>query len=102
MNLIPKRKNEIMVVKTTKTICLMMIKNVKIDGMTHDRSWRSIHDIIMKRIIWLGEGVSFEEGGKDYGFDSNEDEVVPKVDDVSLVDGVLMVHLVEMEMRILL
>ncbi|GKA16920.1 hypothetical protein Tco_0696757, partial [Tanacetum coccineum] len=35
-----------------------------------------------------GEGVSFEEGGKDYGFDSNKDEVVPKVDDVSLVDGV--------------
>ncbi|GJT99612.1 hypothetical protein Tco_1109951 [Tanacetum coccineum] len=28
------------------------------------------------------------EGGKDYVFDSNEDEVVPKVDDVSLVDGV--------------
>ncbi|GJR19928.1 hypothetical protein Tco_0968455 [Tanacetum coccineum] len=26
--------------------------------------------------------------GKDYGFDSNEEEVVPKVDDVSLVDEV--------------
>ncbi|GKF14001.1 hypothetical protein Tco_0055463 [Tanacetum coccineum] len=36
----------------------------------------------------IGEGVSFEEGGKDCVFYSNEDEVVPKVDDVSLVDGV--------------
>ncbi|GJW44036.1 hypothetical protein Tco_0072835 [Tanacetum coccineum] len=36
-----------------------------------------------------GEGVSFEEEGEDCGFDSNEEEVVPKVDDVSLVDGVL-------------
>ncbi|GJS27556.1 hypothetical protein Tco_0488176 [Tanacetum coccineum] len=34
------------------------------------------------------EGVSLEEGGKDGGFDSNEEEVVPKVDDVSLVNGV--------------
>ncbi|GKE67937.1 hypothetical protein Tco_1522098 [Tanacetum coccineum] len=36
----------------------------------------------------MAEGVSLEEGGEDYGFDSNEEEVVPKVDDVSLVDGV--------------
>ncbi|GJU01090.1 hypothetical protein Tco_1111428 [Tanacetum coccineum] len=28
------------------------------------------------------------EGGEDFGLDSNEDEVVPKVDDVSLVDRV--------------
>ncbi|GJR34168.1 hypothetical protein Tco_1209852 [Tanacetum coccineum] len=28
------------------------------------------------------------EGGEDCGFDSNEEEVVPNVDDVSLVDGV--------------
>nr|GFB14451.1 hypothetical protein [Tanacetum cinerariifolium] len=27
-------------------------------------------------------------GGEYYGFDSNDDEVVPKVDEVSLVDGV--------------
>ncbi|GJS40497.1 hypothetical protein Tco_0565540 [Tanacetum coccineum] len=33
-------------------------------------------------------GVSLEVRGEDYGFDSNEEEVVPKVDDVSLVDGV--------------
>ncbi|GJZ27297.1 hypothetical protein Tco_0571550 [Tanacetum coccineum] len=33
--------------------------------------------------------MSFEEKGEDCGFDSNEDEVVPKVDDMSLVDGVL-------------
>ncbi|GKA98909.1 hypothetical protein Tco_0826846 [Tanacetum coccineum] len=32
--------------------------------------------------------MSFEEGGEDCGLDSNEEEVVPKVDDVSLVDGV--------------
>ncbi|GKA79981.1 hypothetical protein Tco_0786577 [Tanacetum coccineum] len=35
-----------------------------------------------------GEGVSLEEGCEDWGFDSNEEEVVPKVNDVSLVDGV--------------
>nr|GEW29869.1 retrovirus-related Pol polyprotein from transposon TNT 1-94 [Tanacetum cinerariifolium] len=35
-----------------------------------------------------GESVSLEVGGEDYGFDSNEEDVVPKVDDVSLVDGV--------------
>ncbi|GKE49960.1 hypothetical protein Tco_1481218, partial [Tanacetum coccineum] len=34
------------------------------------------------------EGVSLEEGGKDWGFDSNKEEVVPKADDVSLADGV--------------
>ncbi|GJW65236.1 hypothetical protein Tco_0117120 [Tanacetum coccineum] len=32
--------------------------------------------------------MSLEVGGEDYGFDSNKEEVVPKVDDVSLVDGV--------------
>ncbi|GJZ87976.1 hypothetical protein Tco_0659758 [Tanacetum coccineum] len=36
----------------------------------------------------LREGVSLEVGGEDCGFDSNEEEVVPKVDDVSLVDRV--------------
>nr|GEU37495.1 hypothetical protein [Tanacetum cinerariifolium] len=35
------------------------------------------------------EGVSLEVRGEDCGFDSNKEEVVPKVDDVSLVDGVL-------------
>ncbi|GKE02834.1 hypothetical protein Tco_1390817 [Tanacetum coccineum] len=30
----------------------------------------------------------FEEKGEECGFDSREDEVVPKVEDVSLVDGV--------------
>nr|GEY11247.1 hypothetical protein [Tanacetum cinerariifolium] len=35
-----------------------------------------------------GEGVSLEVGGADYGFGLNEEEVVPKVDDVFLVDGV--------------
>ncbi|GJU41014.1 hypothetical protein Tco_1193971 [Tanacetum coccineum] len=41
-----------------------------------------------KGLVGCGESVWFEEGGKDCGFYSNEDKVVPKVDDVSLVDGV--------------
>ncbi|GKF10515.1 hypothetical protein Tco_0048441 [Tanacetum coccineum] len=40
-------------------------------------------------LVGCGEGVFFEEDGVDCGFDSNEEEVVPKVDDVSLVDEVL-------------
>ncbi|GKB83734.1 hypothetical protein Tco_0950629 [Tanacetum coccineum] len=36
----------------------------------------------------IGEGLSFKEGGEDCAFDSNEEEVVPKVEDVFLVDGV--------------
>ncbi|GJS04147.1 hypothetical protein Tco_0320655 [Tanacetum coccineum] len=31
---------------------------------------------------------SFEESGEDYGLDSNEDEVFPNMEEVSLVDGV--------------
>ncbi|GJW05583.1 hypothetical protein Tco_1564439 [Tanacetum coccineum] len=42
----------------------------------------------MRVISDKDKGVSFKEGGEDCGFDSNEDEVVPKEDDVSLVDGV--------------
>ncbi|GKB25882.1 hypothetical protein Tco_0865283 [Tanacetum coccineum] len=34
------------------------------------------------------KGVFLEEKGEEHGFDSKEDEVVPKVEDVSLVDGV--------------
>nr|GEX35235.1 hypothetical protein [Tanacetum cinerariifolium] len=33
-------------------------------------------------------GVILEEKGKEHGFDSKKDEVVPKVEDMSLVDGV--------------
>nr|GEW65875.1 hypothetical protein [Tanacetum cinerariifolium] len=32
--------------------------------------------------------MSLEDGGEECGFDSKEDKVVPKVNDVSLVDGV--------------
>ncbi|GKA37195.1 hypothetical protein Tco_0723760 [Tanacetum coccineum] len=72
MHLIPKRKNEITVVKATKRICPMIVKNVEIDGLqTQTR-----------------EGVFLEEEGEECGFYSKEDEVVPKVDDMSLVDGV--------------
>ncbi|GKA02971.1 hypothetical protein Tco_0675752 [Tanacetum coccineum] len=54
-----------------------------------------------KGLFGCGEGVFLEEKGEEFGFDSKEDEVVPRVEDVSLVDGVLMVHLVVMEMVIL-
>ncbi|GJX27118.1 hypothetical protein Tco_0233414 [Tanacetum coccineum] len=36
--------------------------------------------------VW--ESVSLKEGGEKCGLDSKEDEVLPKVDDVSLIDGV--------------
>ncbi|GKF38613.1 hypothetical protein Tco_0118674, partial [Tanacetum coccineum] len=75
----------------------MVIKNIKIDGMTHDW-WLSGIGFeglggaskisSRKGLDGCGEGMSFEERGEDYGFDSNEEEVVPKVDDVSLVNGV--------------
>ncbi|GJU32615.1 hypothetical protein Tco_1176204 [Tanacetum coccineum] len=42
---------------------------------------RCIHDIIKTWIGWLRRGCVIK------GFDSNKEEVVPKVDDVSLVDG---------------
>nr|GEU54527.1 ribonuclease H-like domain-containing protein [Tanacetum cinerariifolium] len=40
-------------------------------------------------LVGCGEGVFFKKDGVDCGFDSNDEEVVPKVDDVSLVDEVL-------------
>ncbi|GKA00783.1 hypothetical protein Tco_0673448, partial [Tanacetum coccineum] len=40
------------------------------------------------RAMWVEEKVVLEEKGEKHGFDSKEDEVVPKVEDVSLVDGV--------------
>nr|GEU75786.1 hypothetical protein [Tanacetum cinerariifolium] len=43
---------------------------------------------IILRNVGVGEGVSLEVEGKDWGFDSHEEEAVPKVDDVSLVNGV--------------
>ncbi|GJT56623.1 hypothetical protein Tco_0991677 [Tanacetum coccineum] len=49
---------------------------------------------VEKAMQWMnnedtqGEGVSIEEGGDDSGFDSNEEDVVPNVEDVSLVDRV--------------
>ncbi|GJW89607.1 hypothetical protein Tco_0167160 [Tanacetum coccineum] len=48
----------------------MIVKNIEKDVMTHERM-----------------ALEFEEG-EECGFDSREDEVVPKVEDVSLVDGV--------------
>ncbi|GJZ72737.1 hypothetical protein Tco_0636883 [Tanacetum coccineum] len=42
-----------------------------------------------KELFDCGEGVFLEEKGEEFGFDSKEDEVVPRAEDVSLVDGVL-------------
>ncbi|GJR75056.1 hypothetical protein Tco_0087421 [Tanacetum coccineum] len=63
MHFIPKRKDEIAVVEATYAMRSMIVKNIENDGMAHER-------------------------GEECGFDSKEDEVVPKVKDVSLVDGV--------------
>nr|GEW29448.1 hypothetical protein [Tanacetum cinerariifolium] len=42
-----------------------------------------------KGLFGCGEGVFLEEKGEEFNFGSKEDEVVPRVEDVSLVDGVL-------------
>ncbi|GKD83087.1 hypothetical protein Tco_1349926 [Tanacetum coccineum] len=42
-----------------------------------------------KRLFGCGEGVFLEEKGEEFGLDSKDDDVVPKLKDVSLVDGVL-------------
>ncbi|GKD47575.1 hypothetical protein Tco_1276551 [Tanacetum coccineum] len=52
----------------------MIVKCVEVNKMTHER-W----------LTWWLCGIGLECLG---GFNSNEEEVVPKVDDVSLVDGV--------------
>ncbi|GJT09425.1 hypothetical protein Tco_0856467 [Tanacetum coccineum] len=41
-----------------------------------------------KGLVGYGEGVVLEEKGEEFGFDSKKDEVVPRVEDVSLVNGV--------------
>nr|GEV77709.1 hypothetical protein [Tanacetum cinerariifolium] len=43
----------------------------------------------MKSREVIGESVVLEEKGEEFGLNSKEDEVVPRVEDVSLVDGVL-------------
>ncbi|GJY67950.1 hypothetical protein Tco_0470932, partial [Tanacetum coccineum] len=43
----------------------------------------------MKGLFGCGEGVFLEEKGENFGHDSNDDDVVPKVEYVPLVDGVL-------------
>nr|GEX31453.1 hypothetical protein [Tanacetum cinerariifolium] len=53
------------------------------------------------RLVGCGKGVFFKEDGVDCGFDLNDEEVVPKVDDVSLVDGVLDGAFGGVEMKIL-
>nr|GEV77385.1 hypothetical protein [Tanacetum cinerariifolium] len=45
--------------------------------------------LLRKWLFGCGEGVVLEEKGEEFGLDSKEDEVVPRVEDVSLVDGVL-------------
>nr|GEY54384.1 hypothetical protein [Tanacetum cinerariifolium]GEY55184.1 hypothetical protein [Tanacetum cinerariifolium] len=41
-----------------------------------------------KGLVVYEEGASLEKGGEECGFNSKEDEVVPKVNEISLVDGV--------------
>ncbi|GKA60547.1 hypothetical protein Tco_0759954 [Tanacetum coccineum] len=43
----------------------------------------------MKGLFGCGEAVVLEEKGEEFGLDSNDEDVVPKVEDVPLVDGVL-------------
>ncbi|GJU73518.1 hypothetical protein Tco_0378621 [Tanacetum coccineum] len=70
----------------------MIVMIVEVNRITHERNdvfgvelgLRVFNHLIPFLIIsWSGIGF---EGRR--GFDSNEEEVVPKVDDVSLVDGV--------------
>ncbi|GJX53296.1 hypothetical protein Tco_0281665 [Tanacetum coccineum] len=42
-----------------------------------------------KGLFNCGKGAFLKEKGEEFGFDSKKDEVVPRVKDVSLVDGVL-------------
>ncbi|GJY27966.1 hypothetical protein Tco_0403733 [Tanacetum coccineum] len=42
-----------------------------------------------KWLVSCGEGVVLKEKGEEFGFDSNKEEVVSRVEDVFLVDGVL-------------
>ncbi|GJU03061.1 hypothetical protein Tco_1113399 [Tanacetum coccineum] len=49
-------------------MCSMIVKDIEVDGMAHE------------------SGSRFE--GEEQDFNLKEDEVVPKVEDVSLVDGV--------------
>ncbi|GJZ53364.1 hypothetical protein Tco_0608249, partial [Tanacetum coccineum] len=44
---------------------------------------------LRKGLVGCGEDAFLEEKGEEFSFDSIEDEVVPRVEDVSLVDGVL-------------
>ncbi|GJU52857.1 hypothetical protein Tco_1226571 [Tanacetum coccineum] len=41
----------------------------------------------MKGLLGCDEGVILEEKGEEFGFDSKDDEVVPRVEEVPLVDG---------------
>ncbi|GKC50832.1 hypothetical protein Tco_1073577 [Tanacetum coccineum] len=70
VHLIPKRKDEV------EVVVVMVVMEVRVTQSSDQEECGE------------REGVSFEESGEDCGFDANKEEVVPKVDDVSLVDGV--------------
>ncbi|GJU18344.1 ribonuclease H-like domain-containing protein [Tanacetum coccineum] len=55
-------------------------------SLATSRHWH-VHQLDVKK-AFLHEGVFLEERGEECGFDSKEDEVVSKVEDISLVDGV--------------
>ncbi|GJU74632.1 hypothetical protein Tco_1266037 [Tanacetum coccineum] len=84
MHLIPKRKNEIAVVKTTNAISTMKIKEIEVNRMTHDwwlRRWW--------RWLWRWCGIELEGLGGTSKMSSRKGfRVFPNVEEVSLVDGV--------------
>ncbi|GJX71471.1 hypothetical protein Tco_0308642 [Tanacetum coccineum] len=89
MHFIPKGKDEISIMEETKAMCSMIVKN---DDFKVEVDLRVLEEDPMgyqeKDCLVEEKACFLEEGGEECGFDSKEDEVVPKVKDVSLVDGV--------------
>ncbi|GJY95548.1 hypothetical protein Tco_0511909 [Tanacetum coccineum] len=56
-------------------MCSMIVKNIEVDGMAYE-------------VVEVVKVVMDFQTCKEFGFDSQEDKVVPKVDEVSLVNGV--------------
>ncbi|GKE83374.1 hypothetical protein Tco_1557116, partial [Tanacetum coccineum] len=51
-------------------------------------TYQASNGLSRKGLVGYGEGMFLEEKGEEFGFDSKEDEVVPRVGDVSLVNRV--------------
>nr|GEV81413.1 hypothetical protein [Tanacetum cinerariifolium] len=77
----------------------MVVKDIKENSMAHHWWWMwwcglevfggASNGLSRKGLFGCGEGVFLEKKGEEFNFVSKEDEVVPRVEDVSLVDGVL-------------